>query len=144
LASGETPFEVEVLTPEGEVFNGEVVQVSTRTMRGEIGVLANHSPVLAALKPTELRLYTSAGSEPERYAQAHGMMQVFGNKVQILVEEALSEDELDTAKLQEEHSDAEQRFSEADEGSAAQRTAQKDLDRTEAFLKIAGADSGSS
>lgn len=137
--AGETTFEVEVLTPEGEVFNGEVAQVSTRTMRGEIGILANHSPVLAALKPTELRLYTNGkDGEPERYAQAHGMMQVFGNKVQILVEEALNEDQLDSGKLESEHSDAEQRLSEAEDGSAAQRTAQKDVDRTEAFLRIAG------
>lgn len=143
--AGETPFEVEILTPEGEVFNGEVVQVSTRTMRGEIGILANHAPVLASLKPTELRLYIdSKDSEPERYAQAHGMMQVFGNKVQILVEEALSEDELDSGKLQEEHSDAEQRLSEAEEDSAAARTAQKDLDRTAAFLEIAGGERGGS
>lgn len=136
--AGETPFEVEVLTPDGEVFNGEVSQVSTRTMRGEIGVLANHAPVLAALKPTELRLYTSGkDSEPERYAQAHGMMQVFDNQVQILVEEAIPPDELDTSALQEQRSDAEQRLSEAEDGSAAQRSAQRDKDRTEAFLKIA-------
>ncbi len=138
--AGETPFEVEVLTPEGEVFSGEVVQVSTRTMRGEIGVLANHAPVLAALKPTELRLYTdSTDSEPERYAQAHGMMQVFGNQVQILVEEAIPPDELDTSALQEQLSDAEQRLSEAEDDSAAKRSAQKDKDRVEAFLGIAGA-----
>ena len=58
MAGGNT-FSVEVLTPEGEVFNGEVVQVSTRTGVGEIGILANHAPVLAALKPTELRLHLS-------------------------------------------------------------------------------------
>ena len=76
--AGEHTFEAEVLTPEGEVFRGEVSQISTRTMTGEIGILANHAPVLAALKPTELRIYAD-GSEPERYAQSHGMMQVFAN-----------------------------------------------------------------
>ena len=42
-----TKFRVEVLTPEGEVFNDEVEMVSTRTTVGSIGVLANHTPVLA-------------------------------------------------------------------------------------------------
>ena len=51
--AGETKFEVEVLTPEGEVFNGEVRQVSTRTAGGEIGILANHAPLLAALRPAD-------------------------------------------------------------------------------------------
>ena len=54
-----TKFQVEVLTPEGEVFNDEVEMVSTRTAAGSIGVLANHEPVLAMLDPTELRLYTT-------------------------------------------------------------------------------------
>ena len=46
-----TPFPVEVLTPEGQVFEGEVEMLSTRTEVGEIGVLANHTPLLAMLQP---------------------------------------------------------------------------------------------
>ena len=52
-----TTFPVEVLTPEGEVFNDEVEMVSTRTTVGSIGILANHQPLLGMLDPTELRLY---------------------------------------------------------------------------------------
>ena len=106
--AAENTFPVEVLTPEGEVFSGEVVQVSTRTMVGEIGIQANHAPVLAALKPTELRLHVS-GSEVESWAQAHGMMQVFGNRAQLLVEEAIPPDELDADALRQELEDVEQR-----------------------------------
>ena len=54
-----TPFAVEVLTPEGLVFGGEAEMVSTRTEVGEIGVLANHAPLLALLAPAELRLHFS-------------------------------------------------------------------------------------
>ena len=46
-----SPFPVEVLTPEGQVFAGEVEMLSTRTEVGEIGVLANHTPLLAMLRP---------------------------------------------------------------------------------------------
>ncbi len=134
--AGDTKFSVEVLTPEGEVFRGEVVQVSTRTGVGEIGILAYHSPILAALKPTELRLFTE-GSEPERYAQAHGMMQVFANHAQILVEEAIPPDELDSESLKQQLEDAEQRLADADEDSAAAVRAEKDRDRAEKFLEIA-------
>jgi F-type H+-transporting ATPase subunit epsilon len=134
--AGETKFEVEVLTPEGEVFNGEVRQVSTRTAVGEVGILANHAPLLAALKPAELRLHLSE-SETERYAQAHGWLQVFGNRARLLVEEAIAPDELDAGTLKEQLADAEQRFAEADEGSAARKRAEKDRDRAEAFLAIA-------
>ena len=92
--AGETKFEVEVLTPEGEVFNGEVRQVSTRTAVGEIGILANHAPLLAALKPAELRLHVG-DSETKTYAQAHGWLQVFGNHARLLVEEAIAPEDLD-------------------------------------------------
>jgi F-type H+-transporting ATPase subunit epsilon len=134
--AGESKFEVEILTPEGEVFNGEVSQVSTRTAGGEIGILANHAPLLAALKPTELRLFEGDG-EPRRYAQAHGWLQVFGNHARLLVEEAIAPEDLDAGVLKEQLADAEQRFADAEDKSGEQGRAQKDRDRAEAFLAIA-------
>jgi F-type H+-transporting ATPase subunit epsilon len=134
--AAEHMVDVEVLTPEGEVFSGEVRQVSTRTAVGEVGILADHAPLLAALKPAELRLHVS-DSETKRYAQAHGWLQVFGNHAKLLVEEVLAPEELDTATLKEQLADAEQRLAEAEDGSGAQGRAQKDRDRAEAFLAIA-------
>ena len=130
-------LDVEVLTPEGEVFEGEVRQVSTRTEVGQIGILANHAPLLAALRPTELRLHVS-DSEVKRYAQAHGWLQMFGNRARLLVEEAIPPEDLDAGTLKEQLSDAEQRLSESEQGSADHARAQKDRDRAEAFLAIAG------
>jgi F-type H+-transporting ATPase subunit epsilon len=135
--AGETKFEVEILTPEGEVFSGEVSQVSTRTAGGEIGILANHAPLLAALKPAELRLY-EGDSEPRRYAQAHGWLQVFGNHARLLIEEAIAPEDLDAGTLKEQLADAEQRLADAEKGSGASKRAEKDRDRAEAFLAIAG------
>jgi F-type H+-transporting ATPase subunit epsilon len=134
--AGESRFEVEILTPEGEVFSGEVRQVSTRTAGGEIGILARHAPLLAALRPTELRLFEGDG-EPRRYAQAHGWIQVFGNRTRLLVEEAIAPEDLDIATLKEQLADAEQRLAEAEDKSGAQARARKDRDRAEAFLAIA-------
>jgi F-type H+-transporting ATPase subunit epsilon len=135
--ASEHKIDVEVLTPEGEVFSGEVRQVSTRTAVGEVGILANHAPLLAALKPAELRLHVS-DSETKRYAQAHGWLQVFGNHARLLVEEAIAPEDLDAAALKEQLADAEQRLGEAEKGSAERGRAQKDRERAEAFLSIAG------
>jgi F-type H+-transporting ATPase subunit epsilon len=135
LADGRT-FGVEVLTPEGEVYSGEVRQVSTRTSVGEIGILANHAPLLAQLRPAELRLHLS-DSETKRYAQAHGWLQVFGNHARLLLEEAIAPEDLDAGSLKEHLADAEQRLKEAEEGSAAHARAEKDRSRAEAFLEIA-------
>lgn len=136
--AAEHMVDVEVLTPEGEVWSGEARQVSTRTEVGEIGILANHAPVLAALRPTELRLHLSE-NDVKRYAQAHGWLQVYGNRARLLLEEAIPPEDLDGGALKEQLSDAEQRLSESEEGSADHARAQKDKDRAEAFLSIAGA-----
>ena len=133
--AAEHMVDVEVLTPEGEVWSGEARQVSTRTEVGEIGILANHVPVLAALRPTELRLHISE-SETKRYAQAHGWLQVYGNRARLLLEEAIPPEDLDGGTLKEQLADAEQRLSESEEGSADHARAQKDRDRAEAFLSI--------
>ncbi len=135
--AAEHKIDVEVLTPEGEVFSGEARQVSTRTEAGEIGILANHTPLLAALRPTELRLKLS-DSETKTYAQAHGWLQVYGNRARLLLEEAISPESLDQGALKEQLADAEQRLKESDEDSAEHARAKKDLDRAEAFLAIAG------
>ena len=126
--AGENTFTVEVLTPEGEVFNGEVVQLSTRTVTGEIGVLARHVPVLAALKPSLLRLQIS-DSETKEWAQSHGMLQVFANQAQVLLEEAIEPANLDTAALEEQKADAEARIADTSTGEAARDVAERDLER---------------
>jgi F-type H+-transporting ATPase subunit epsilon len=81
-----TKFPVEVLTPEGEVFNEEVEMLSTRTSVGSIGILANHEPVLALLEPTELRLYRSE-SEVVRFTQDEGYLQFAENRALLLLKE---------------------------------------------------------
>jgi len=131
-----TPFQVEVLTPEGEVFNDEVEMLATRTAVGSIGVLAHHQPLLAMLDPTELRLYRTE-SEIVRFAQGEGYLQVAENRALVLVEEAHAPDELDVAQLEERLSAAEKAMADAEEDSEAYRVAERDKRRWEAFLGIA-------
>jgi F-type H+-transporting ATPase subunit epsilon len=131
-----TPFHVEVLTPEGEVFNDDVEMVSTRTAVGSIGILAHHQPLLAMLDPTELRLY-KGDSDVTRFAQGEGYLQVAPNGVLVLVEEAISPDDLDSSELRERVQEAEREYDQADEDSEARRTAERQKRRAEAFLRIA-------
>jgi F-type H+-transporting ATPase subunit epsilon len=129
-------FPVEVLTPEGEVFNDEVEMISTRTATGSIGILANHTPLLAMLDPTELRLYRSEG-DVVRYAQGEGYIQVADNRALILVEEAQSPQQLDPAALRDRLRAAEDAYANAEAGSEQQRLAARDKRRWEAFARIA-------
>jgi F-type H+-transporting ATPase subunit epsilon len=131
-----TPFQVEVLTPEGEAFNDEVEMVSTRTSVGSIGILANHAPLLGMLDPTELRLYKSE-SDVVRYAQGEGFLQVYGNRALLLVDEIFEIDELNSSELEERLQRAESEMEKAEEGSEERRAAERDKRRYEAFLELA-------
>ena len=130
-----TPFQVEVLTPEGEAFNDEVEMVSTRTSVGSIGILANHAPLLGMLDPTELRLYKSE-SDVVRFAQGEGFLQVAGTHALVLVDEAFAIDDLDSGEIKSRLDRAEQELSSAEEGTEESRAAERDKRRYEAFLKI--------
>ena len=132
-----TKFNVEVLTPEGELFNDEVEMVSTRTEVGSIGIRAHHQPLLGMLTPTELRLYKS-DSDIVRLAQGEGYVQVSKEGVLLLLEEATPAADLDASDLREKLRRAEDAIAEAEDGSEAERRARRDKRRWEAFLRVAG------
>ena len=125
-----------MLTPEGEVFNGDLVQLSTRTALGEVGILARHIPMVARLVPAELRLHIS-DSEIERYAQGEGWLEVFANRARVLIAEAIPPDQLDAGELRERLDDVRRSVEQAEEGSVTQERAQREQRRLEAFLEIA-------
>jgi F-type H+-transporting ATPase subunit epsilon len=130
-----TPFPVEVLTPEGEVFNDEVQMVSTRTTIGSIGLLANHQPLLAMLEPTELRLYTSE-SDYTSFAQGEGYLQVVDNSALVLVEEAIAPDDIDRGAFETRLREAREAAERADEGSEERARHEREVKRYEAFLAV--------
>jgi F-type H+-transporting ATPase subunit epsilon len=130
-------FPVEVLTPEGKVFEDEVEMVSTRTTTGSIGVLANHAPLMAILEPTELRLYKS-DSDVVRFAQGEGYLQVVDNSALVLVEEAIAPDDIDRSAFESRLKEARDAVERAEEDSEERSRAQREVKRYEAFLEAAG------
>ena len=136
MADGHDTLEAQILTPEGEVFSGELVQLSTRTAVGEVGILARHIPMVARLVPAELRLHKS-DSEVDTYAQGEGWLEVFANRARVLIAEAVPPEQLDVSDLRQRLEDAEQRLNQCQEGTAAAEQAGRDKARAEAFIEIA-------
>ena len=129
-------FQVEILTPEGTVFDDEVEMVSTSTSVGSIGVMANHTPLLAMLDACELRLHRSEG-EILRFAQAEGYMQVGDNRAMLLVEEAVAAEDLDSARIESDLAEWQSKLAAADADSEAAKLAVRNVARLEAFQRIA-------
>ncbi len=131
-----TKFKVEILTPDGEVFNDEVEMVSTRTTVGEIGILANHSPLLGMLEPTELRVYRS-DDDILRFAQSEGYIQVGGNHAMLLLQDVTKPEDLDASVIRERLSEAERELEAADQDSERHRQALREQRRWQAYLRVA-------
>ena len=131
-----TRFPVEVLTPEGKVFDEEVEMVSTVTSLGSIALLAQHEPLLATLVPTELRIYRS-DDEVVRFAQAEGYLQFAENRALLLVEEAIPPQQLDRSAYETKLTESRHTAQQAPEDSEEHARALRDIRRWEAFLSVA-------
>ena len=128
-------FHVQILTPEGEVFNDEVEMISTRTGTGSLGILANHAPIMGMLEPTELRLYKTE-SDVVRFAQSEGYLQVVDNEALLLIEEAIKPEDLNRGDLETKLREAEQQAEQAEEDSEERSRYQRDARRFKAFLDV--------
>jgi F-type H+-transporting ATPase subunit epsilon len=128
-------FPVEVLTPEGKAYEGEVEMLSTRTSTGSIGIRANHAPLMAILDPTELRLYEGE-TDVKAFAQGEGYLQVVNNSALVLVDEIVAPDELNKSDVEGRLREAEESMERADEDSEEYRRGERNARRYKAFLEI--------
>ena len=83
----ETKLTVEVVSPEKRVWSGEATSVSARTVDGDIGILANHIPLLGVLVPGVVSIKGADGSKTD-FNMAGGFISVNKNRVAILGEES--------------------------------------------------------
>ena len=81
------PMQVDVVSPDEELFSGEATFVLARTVEGDIGILPHHTPLLAELVPYEVKVETAQGDR--RFRIAGGFMSVADNRVIILAAGAL-------------------------------------------------------
>ena len=89
---------LEIVTPEKISFSGKVADVYLPGADGEIGVLDLHASLVTALTAGELR-YQKDGSSHE-LAIGSGFAEISDDKVIILTDMALGEDEIDEAATQ--------------------------------------------
>ncbi|NPB05547.1 MAG: ATP synthase F1 subunit epsilon [Aquificae bacterium] len=89
-------IKVEIVTPKGYAFTGEVELVNVPTEEGEIGVLENHMHLMSALKPG---LVYFNGNKEEGFFVTEGFVEVNPKKVNILAEEATPIGEIDPGEV---------------------------------------------
>jgi F-type H+-transporting ATPase subunit epsilon len=90
------PFELTIVTPEGQAYQGRVERVVLPGREGEFGVLTNHERFLAPLRVGAIEILTEEG--PLYAAVADGFAEVDGEHVTVLVDSCELEHEIDAAR----------------------------------------------
>jgi F-type H+-transporting ATPase subunit epsilon len=88
---------VDVVTPEGAVYGGDAEIVVVPGSSGELGVLANHAPLISSLKPGNTHVTDLEGTRHE-WATDGGFISVRKNETLVLVGEAVPSDQIDAAE----------------------------------------------
>jgi F-type H+-transporting ATPase subunit epsilon len=102
-----------VITPEEVIYDGETDLVIARIADGDLGVLVDHSPLVSTVEVGEVRIRQD--DEQLVYATSDGFFKVSENLVQVLVEEAISVEEIDIDAAEDRIEEAERELSEVSE-----------------------------
>jgi F-type H+-transporting ATPase subunit epsilon len=90
---------VDILTPERRVLQTQADSVVVPAMDGELGILAYHTPLVAQLKPGEIRLH--AGNDIQHFAVSGGFVEVQNNHVIVMAETAEMAHEIDLERARQ-------------------------------------------
>jgi F-type H+-transporting ATPase subunit epsilon len=89
---------VNVVTPDGPVYDADVEMVSVKAQSGELGILPGHIPMVAPLQIGAVRL--KQGSDTEFVAVTGGFIEVRPDKVTILAQAAEKAESIDVARAE--------------------------------------------
>ena len=99
------PLQLQIVTPERQVYSDTVDSVQLPGSEGELGVLPHHAPLVSTLGVGELR-FRKDGTE-ESFAIVGGFLQVRPDRVVVLAETADLASDIDLEKAQEARREAE-------------------------------------
>ena len=127
-------FQFELTSPEQLVFSGEVEHVVVPGSEGEFGVLADHAPLIAMLRPGIL---TILGPNERRFVVRSGFAEVNPKGLTVLADFAAPVEELDRDVLAGQIKDLEEDVADATDGHQRDRAVQR-LDQLKAVQAALG------
>ncbi len=109
------PFSLQIVTPDGAVYNGEAIKVRLRTIEGDVGIMAHHINFATALGMGVCRV--DLDEKTTRYAACiGGMITVVDGKVTMVATTYEWADDIDIARAEQARTKAEEaEIAESDE-----------------------------
>jgi F-type H+-transporting ATPase subunit epsilon len=81
-------MQIEILTPEKKLFAGDVYGVQLPGVSGSFEILEKHAPMVSALRAGAVKILLDRNGKNSSYIISGGFIEVFENKVTLLVEGA--------------------------------------------------------
>lgn len=128
----DSKFKVTIITPDGTVYdNDNATMIIMNTAGGQMGIMANHVPLVAALEISTVRIKHDEGTA-EVAAVNGGIIQFDGHQALIAADSAEMPEEIDVQRAE-----AAKKRSESQIEKAKREHNQDDLARAEVHLKRA-------
>ena len=122
-----TPYKIKIITPEKTFYEGETEQITVRTSAGNVGILAGHTPYVANIMLSPLRI--KIDGEFRTAAISGGLLTVSKSEVTIVTNAIEWAEEIDVLRAQ--------RAKEKADKMLKQQLSQKEFDKAERNLKRA-------
>ena len=127
---------VSIVTPNGEAYRAEEASmVVLGTTSGQVGIMANHVPMVASLKIGPLKVVFPDGKE-EILAVSEGFVETHKDKITVIVQTAELDKDIDVERAKRAKDRAEKRIAENQEGLDVRR-AQLALAKALTRIKVA-------
>jgi F-type H+-transporting ATPase subunit epsilon len=78
-------FDLNIITPDAPVYEGKVSSLVAPSKLGYMGVLADHAPIIAALKPGKITLKEASGGRKVFDSVSEGFLEAMNNRAVILL-----------------------------------------------------------
>jgi len=128
------PLRLEIITPERVVYTDDVDMVIAPATDGYVGSLPHHAPLPTTLGPGEFRV--KKGGVEEVLAGFGGFMDVRGDRVIVLTEDAEHAEEIDAKQAQEARDRAQQALQAGPMSAADEARARASLQRALVRIRV--------
>jgi F-type H+-transporting ATPase subunit epsilon len=130
----------QLISLDGIKFDEQVYEITLPTMDGEIGVLPKHMPLISVAKPGVIKVRRKQSDYDDMrdiFAISGGAVEVAGDTVRVLVDEADHSDEISEAEAKDAYERAQKLKADAKDQVSLEK-AQALLDRSAVRLQVAG------
>ena len=107
-------FQFDLVSPERLLFSGQVDQVDIPGTEGDFGVLAGHAPVIAAIRPGIMTVFS--GGNQEKIVVLGGIAEVSAKGLTVLADAATAAEDIDKTAFARTVADMEAAIAKLDEG----------------------------